>query len=150
MRKVTDWIKPHVQNVWTWIINNLIVVVPVALAILLGIAAWSSFEIKEIKSSSKKEDVSGETTSPEQPTASRTDDGYILYDIQSDVKMKAGEERTFIVPFGTKIKRYNTKGKITKLSQSGKKYILHAETDATFDLKWIIKKGYEHKIKPKP
>lgn len=150
MKKVLDWIKPYAQLFWSWGFNNLIVVIPVALAILLGIAAWSSFETKEKKSSSKKEDVSGETTSPEQPIASRTEDGYILYNTLFDVSMKAGETRTFEVPAGTKIRQYNTEGEVEYLSKKGKKYIVHAKSDATFDLVWVIKKGFENKVKPKP
>lgn len=150
MKKVLDWITPYTKQVWSWGFNNLIVVIPVALAILLGITAWSSFEIKERKSSSKKEDIGGETNSPERPTASRTDDGYIIYDVLFDVLMTSGETRTFEVPAGTKIRQYNTEGDVEYLSKKGKKYIVHAKSDATFDLVWVIKKGFEKKVKPKP
>lgn len=78
----------------------------------------------------------------------RTEEGYIVYNMSSDITMKKGEKRTFNVPFGTKIRKYNTTGQVIKHSTQGKEYTLEALEDVSFDLVWVIEKGFEGKIKP--
>lgn len=130
----------------TWCLNNLIVVIPLGLVLILTPIAIMSFGRNEEKVAEKN---AAESTIENPAPINKTKDGRIIYDIVPNVVMQAGETRTFTAPYGTEFHMVNLEGAVTKLSRSGKKYIIRADTNASFDLKILIEKGFEHKIKPK-
>jgi len=136
------------KKIWTWCINNAIISISGVMTLVLGIIAYHSFNHEDTFSETKQTEEKTQIESSDWEQYLKTKDGYILYNVASNISMKKGEIRTFEIPFGTKIQRYNTEGRVTKLSSKGKKYTLQAETDVTFDLTWVIEKGFENKIKP--
>lgn len=141
--------KQYLNQVWTWCVNHLIIVVPALVVIILIPIAIASFGKNEGEVSREFSASSPADAEELVEVSPRTEEGYIVYDMSSDVSMKKGETRTFDVPTGTKIRQYNTEGEVEFLSKKGKKYIVRAETDVSFDLVWIIKKGFENEVKPK-
>lgn len=131
------------MEAWTWCINNAMVASSVLLAVILGIIAVSSFRSDESSSYEENKTQSYDEKKQDETQA------VMVYDTMHDITMQAGETRTFPVPFGTKVRRYNTSGEVVKLSTQGKNYILEAKSNASFDLVWVIEKGFEKKIKPK-
>lgn len=138
-------------TVKTWCVNNLIVLVPLVLFIILLPIAIISFEGKNENTSNQTAQEETTTTQTSDNTPQRTTDGYIIYDVLS-VSMKADEIRTFKVPIGTRVDRYQTspdKTDIEELDTKNGKYEVRAKKDVTFELVWRIEKGFENKVKPK-
>lgn len=127
---------------------NIAVYVFIGLTILLCIVGFSHFTSTPTSMKVSNGNPTESSTGSTEPNENRDDNGYIIYKTQSNLSLKKGETCTFEIPFGTRIQRHNTEGRVTKLSSKGKKYTLRAETDVTFDLTWVIEKGFENKIKP--
>ncbi len=134
---------------WQWCINHAIFLGTSLLFVTLLIIAIYSFTPSN--TSDKRMAKNEESIQEEQKEGFvKTEDGYIIYDAMENVTMQKGEIRTFRVPLGVQIRRKHTEGVIEKHSTSrGHKYVLVAKTNATFDLVWVIEKGFEHKVKPK-
>lgn len=138
----------RVATIKTWCLNNLIVMIPLVLVVALLPIALVSFGGKY----KNKPKHTAQTTQKVQTASIQqqmTNDGRIIYDIQPDISMPAGSEKTFLVPFGTRVDRYNTEGTVVELTSQGRKYTVTAKTNASFDLVWTIEKGYEHLVKPR-
>lgn len=135
------------SEAWTWCLGHLLVFVPVILVIILIPIAIATFGKDEDEVSREFSTSSPADAEELVEVPPRTEEGYIVYDMSSGIVMKKGEKRTFNVPFGTKIRRYNTTGKVTRHSTKGKDYVLEALEDVTFDLVWVVEKGFEKKVK---
>lgn len=118
---------------------------------LIGVIVLTSGNNTKIQTTETTATVVNRGQAAPVTTPQRTTDGYIIYDVLP-VSMKADEIRTFKVPIGTRVDRYQTspdKTDIEELDTKNGKYEVRAKKDVTFELVWRIEKGFENKVKPK-